>query len=208
MAQKGIYISQESKKLTVDRIASKIFQYLLKQSEGATEATIIRELGLTRGVVRPRLKILASTEYSYGSKIYKVLCKNKKYSVLRKKKSTQGLEPSATSQQKEDFDDNFDYEVEALSNPDTLTSDEAIAVNKNTIFYEANPKKELDIKASIRELYNEDIYDIATGEKGVCIIFDKDIEDAKLESIKESVMKLYKESAKKRNLNYPNRKKK
>lgn len=208
MAQKGIYISQESKKLTIDRIASKIFQYLLKQSEGVTEATIIRELGLTRGVVRPRLKTLVSTEYSYGSKIYRVLCKNKKYSVLREKKSTQGLEPSATSKEKESFQDKLDYEVEALSEPNILTSDEAKDIAKNIVYYDADPKKELDIKASIRELYNEEVYDIATGEKGVCIIFDKDIEDAKLESIKESVMKLYKESAKKRNLNYPNRKKK
>lgn len=208
MAQKGIFISQESKKLTVDRIASKIFQYLLKQSEGVTEATIIRELGLTRGVVRPRLKILVATEYSYGSKIYRVICKNKKYSVLRKKKSTQGLEPSATWQQTKDFDDKFEDEIEALSAPDTLTSDEATEVDMNLIFFKANPKKELDIKASIRKLYNEDIYDIAIGEKGVCIIFDKDIKDDKLRRIRSNVIKLYKDSAKKRNLNYSKKKNK
>lgn len=199
MAQKGIYLSNQGLKFNYDKVERQIFNYLLRTPKGATQTELATILNIPRGQIIDRLSKLLSKPYTYNKKTYRVIKTKFIYTVLREKPSTQGLETSATPQQKKGFDEKFESEVQNVSSHEILKGDKAEIIDDNTIFADIHPKKAFDFKATILKLYNDEIYDIAIGEKGICIILKEapnNIE--KTDIIKNNILKLYKESVKRK----------
>ena len=199
MAQKGIYLSNQGPKFGYDKVERQIFNHLLRTPKGATQTELANILNIPRGQIIDRLSKLLSKPYIYNKKTYRVIKTKFIYTVLREKPSTQALEMTATSQQKKDFENRFETEVQNLSQNNILTNSPAEVIDDKIIFCEVTPKKEFDFKSAILNLYNEDITDIAIGEKGICIVLKENPNDVdKLNIIKENILQLHKESLKRR----------
>ena len=199
MAKKGVYLSNQGQTLTYDKVERKIFNYLLRTPRGATQTELATKLKIPRGQIIDRLSKLLSKPYPYNQKTYRVIKTKFIYKVIREKPSTQGLETTATPQQKKEFDEKFENGVENLSSQEILKGDKAEIIDDTTIFANIHPKKAFDFKSTILELYNDEIYDIAIGEKGIFVILKEDPNNIeKTDVIKNNILKLYDESIKRK----------
>ena len=199
MTKKGVYFSNQGQTLTYDKVERKIFNHLLRTPKGATQTQLSTILKIPRGQIIDRLSKLLSKPYLYNQKTYRIIRTKFIYKVIREKPSTQGLETTATPQQKKEFDERFENCVENLSSHEILKGDKAEIIDDTTIFANVHPKKAFDFKATILELYNDEIYDIAIGEKGICIILKEDPNNIeKTDIIKNNILKLYDESIKRK----------
>lgn len=199
MAQRGIYLSNQKKKLTHDDVERKIFKYLLYNLNGATQTQLSNELKTPRGQIIDRPNKLLDEKYRYNKRTYRIIKTNYVYSILQEKETTQGLSADATPKQKQKFENRVEVAVQNLSQNDILTDSPAEVIDDKIVYCKVNPKKKYDFKAIILELYNQDIEDIAIGEKGICIILKECPDDSnKLNNIRDNILKLHSESLKRR----------
>lgn len=200
-AKKGIYISSKRTFLVHDENEEKIFKFLLKAKDGANQTQIANFVNISRKAVKSRLDNMLSERFFYGGIEYSLIYKKPKYFILKKERTTVGLEPNATWAQETEFKDKFDYVVEDLSRQYISVGQIPEYITDNIILYDVKPKCWSEVKSNIKELYNDAIYDIALGDRGIYIVLEDNSDENKLNKIKESIQTLFEKSNKIRKLN-------
>ena len=204
MAKKGIYIANKKTFTGYDPEEEKIFYFLLsKKNDGATQTEIAKGTGIPRTTVIRKLSHLVDEEFPWKNKKYAVIRENKKYCLLEKGYSISGMRPAATQKDATDFENRFENAVENLSKTNPPFEVEKIC--NNIVHFWLEDKYNLEVKSNIKKLYNDAIYDIASGEKGIYIILKDGGLSGPQNGIILNIEKLCKHALEKRDLNHPSK---
>lgn len=189
MPRKGIYDQDSTRLVKKENAERKIFEYLRKKKgQWVTQEQIRKSLGLSQSTVSRELNKLVGINKQYRKKEYIVICEEKNYQMTHPQNMPVPFTPKATPVQECKFNNTFEKEAYILSNSLIWNKSFATRITNTVILYEINSRYRSKVKTSLIKLFNKNIYDIVSCEKGLYIILRENENTA---SVRSRVLNLY-----------------